>query len=135
MIREYLRSLESALATSPWIAGVDVKRCDVLETPCESILVYRFRVRLTDSSMLEMMERVVFGGEPASMITTTYCFHWQDREGRLKRRWDNAPHFPRLSGFPHHIHSGNTTEEVISGESIDGLRVLEYIGRLFGTSL
>jgi hypothetical protein len=22
----------------------------------------------------------------------------------LKRRWDNAPHFPEISSYPHHVH-------------------------------
>lgn len=26
-----------------------------------------------------------------------YSFHWQDNTGNLKRRWDNAPHFPQFT--------------------------------------
>ncbi|MEA3359588.1 MAG: DUF6516 family protein [Thermodesulfobacteriota bacterium] len=33
-------------------------------------------------------------------------FHWQDRVDNLIKRWDNAPHFPDLKGFPHHVHIG-----------------------------
>jgi hypothetical protein len=36
-----------------------------------------------------------------------YSFHWQDAEGNLKRRWDNAPHYPNLPNAPHHIHAAD----------------------------
>jgi len=29
----------------------------------------------------------------------------------LRRRWDNTPHFPDLSGFPYHCHVG--AEDVV----------------------
>ncbi|RMD91642.1 MAG: hypothetical protein D6813_07315, partial [Calditrichaeota bacterium] len=34
-----------------------------------------------------------------------YSFHWQDANGKLKRRWDNAPHHPELPNAPHHVHN------------------------------
>jgi len=34
-----------------------------------------------------------------------YSFHWQDAQGKLKQRWDNAPHHPELPNFPHHVHN------------------------------
>ena len=33
-----------------------------------------------------------------------YTFHWQDPDGKLISRWDNAPHFRELATFPHHKH-------------------------------
>lgn len=33
-----------------------------------------------------------------------YRFHWQDSEGKLIKRWDNARHHPELTTFPYHIH-------------------------------
>lgn len=34
-----------------------------------------------------------------------YSFHWQDEEGKLIARWDNAPHHPGIETYPHHIHT------------------------------
>lgn len=34
-----------------------------------------------------------------------YSFHWQDKEGTLIARWDNAPHHPEIGTYPHHIHT------------------------------
>ncbi|GAB4437243.1 MAG: hypothetical protein Kow0031_19020 [Anaerolineae bacterium] len=41
-----------------------------------------------------------------------YSFHWQDVDGNLIKRWDNAPHFPKLPNSPHHIHhsDGNVSQ-------------------------
>jgi hypothetical protein len=35
-----------------------------------------------------------------------YSFHYQDRNQRLRFRFDNAPHHPYLPDFPRHVHSG-----------------------------
>lgn len=36
-----------------------------------------------------------------------YSFHWQNKNGDLIRRWDNAPHHPEIATFPHHVHLPN----------------------------
>ncbi len=40
-----------------------------------------------------------------------YSYHWQDTNGNLIMRWDNAPHHNNLKTFPHHIHKGNKIYE------------------------
>lgn len=45
-------------------------------------------------------------------------------------RWDNAPHFPDLRGFPHHTHEENNQvkESSLRGEPLQDLpRILEQI--------
>ena len=32
-----------------------------------------------------------------------YSYHVQ-KEGKMVRRWDNAPHWPDMKTFPHHLH-------------------------------
>ncbi|MDQ1350920.1 MAG: hypothetical protein QG657_1222 [Acidobacteriota bacterium] len=34
-----------------------------------------------------------------------YSFHWQDNQGILISRWDNAPHHSGIGTYPHHIHT------------------------------
>jgi hypothetical protein len=34
-----------------------------------------------------------------------YSFHWQDEEGELIIRWDNAPHHQEIETYPHHKHT------------------------------
>ncbi|MHA1264650.1 MAG: toxin-antitoxin system TumE family protein [Candidatus Helarchaeota archaeon] len=33
-----------------------------------------------------------------------YSYHWQDKNEKLRIRWDNAPHHKHLKTFPHHKH-------------------------------
>jgi Family of unknown function (DUF6516) len=33
-----------------------------------------------------------------------YAYHWQDKDGQLRSRWDNAPHWPDIPTHPHHKH-------------------------------
>jgi len=34
----------------------------------------------------------------------TYVYHYQAADGSLIFRYDNTPHFPTLSSYPHHKH-------------------------------
>jgi len=34
-----------------------------------------------------------------------YSFHWQDTDGNLICRWDNAPFHKDVPTFPHHKHN------------------------------
>lgn len=44
-------------------------------------------------------------------FTFKYAYHWQDKEGQLRCRWDNAPHWPDMATHPHHKH-------IMSGDKI-----------------
>ncbi|MEA3254956.1 MAG: DUF6516 family protein, partial [Candidatus Altiarchaeota archaeon] len=48
------------------------------------------------------------------VMKSKYKYHWQDREGNLIARWDNVPHHPGVSTFPHHRHVTEKVQE--SGE-------------------
>lgn len=41
-----------------------------------------------------------------------YVYQYQDRDGVLVFRYDNSPHFPHLSGFPHHKHDGSESNVI-----------------------
>lgn len=36
-----------------------------------------------------------------------YSYHWQNADGTLIIRWDNAAHYPSISTHPHHKHVSN----------------------------
>ena len=63
-----------------------------------------YQLSLRDGSLLEMFERfqVVGGG----VQVTKYSFHWQDANGQLRKRWDNAAHHLEVLTSPHHLHDG-----------------------------
>lgn len=54
-----------------------------------------------------------------------YAFHWQKGSGELVIRWDNAPHFPKLSNFPHHKHLSDSSVEESYDIPLED--VLQYI--------
>lgn len=128
MIRDYLSRLDASLASYLWIKSVQVLLCDILETEQLQILTYRFRVFLIDDALLELMERVVSSKDQPEPQTTTYRFHWQDRHGALIRRWDCAPHFPHLIGFPHHIHV-RQEDTVLPGKPMNAFDMLAELDR------
>jgi hypothetical protein len=33
-----------------------------------------------------------------------YAYQWMEPDGILRRRWDNAPHWPDTPTFPNHVH-------------------------------
>jgi len=128
MIALYLDEIKDVLSSYEWIRLVETIRCDFEENDLKKILLYRFRVHLSDGGQLEMVERIVESKKDGSIHSTKYSFHWQDQHGNLIKRWDNAPLFPDLDGFPHHIHIG-VGKTVVSGTSINALEMLAEVDR------
>lgn len=76
----------------------------------------KVKALLVDNSQLYVREYVSEGER-------IYSYHWQDADGKLRIRWDNAPHRPEMKTFPHHKHTPEVEEsEEISIEDV--LRVI-----------
>jgi hypothetical protein len=61
---------------------------------------------LQDDSRLEVRDYLFIDG------SRTYAYQWMEIDGALRRRWDNTPHWPNITTFPHHTHlPGQTTPE------------------------
>jgi len=127
-IREYIESVKALLLTDPIIVGFQIIR--ERQTPVDGHI--RVRASLVDTSLLEFSEYVQRLPN-RGIVVTTYSYHWADSQGQLIRRWDNTPHFPNLSGFPHHIHDG-TTNTVLPGAPIDIFVVIGHITHHFNSS-
>ena len=63
----------------------------------------RVKASLIDDGNVELFEYVAEAKGIIRMVK--YSFHWQDAQGKLRRRWDNAPHHPELPNAPHHVHA------------------------------
>ncbi|OYT38821.1 MAG: hypothetical protein B6U86_06000 [Candidatus Altiarchaeales archaeon ex4484_43] len=73
--------------------------------------------------MLEFLEMITIDKK---MERPKYRFHYQDNEGRLIVRWDNAKHHPEVNTYPDHKHvkaEGN----VESSDTPGLIKVLEEI--------
>ncbi len=55
-----------------------------------------------------------------------YSYQWMTADNQTIFRWDNTPHFPHFSTFPHHRHVGpSETAEPFSAVSLT--EVLQFI--------
>ncbi len=90
----------------------------------ETVCFYRYRVNFADNSLLEITERIV--EENSKIEVKKYRIHWQDEQGNLIKRWDNAKHHPTIKTFPHHLHSG-TKNNILPHEAIYGYDALLII--------
>jgi hypothetical protein len=124
MIEAYLQGIDALLSASPLVRDVEIVRRAIRDTEFEKVLHYRYRVLLANGDFLEMTERVLEA--QGRLEVTKYRHHWQDRQSRLLKRWDNAPHYPAMDTFPHHLHDG-TEDYVVPHPAITGLEVLRYI--------
>ena len=57
-----------------------------------------------NSTVLEFTESITPNG-------LRYRYQYMEGNGNLIFRYDNVPHHPKLSTFPHHKHAKNTTTE------------------------
>ena len=53
----------------------------------------RVKATLIDGGNIELFEYVA--DSKSNIRLLKYSFHWQGAHGNLKRRWDNAPHYPK----------------------------------------
>jgi len=63
---------------------------------------HRIKCMLTNNDILEFAEYVILIKKKVHV--ETYSFHWQNRRGKLIKRWDNVRHHPEIETFPYHIH-------------------------------
>jgi len=62
----------------------------------------RIRVRFCAGQLLEINEAIIVSDQ--QVVHLDYRYHFQDAGNQLLFRYDNTPHFPALSTFPHHRH-------------------------------
>ena len=124
MIEAYLHGIDALLSASPLVRDVEIVRRAIRDTEFEKVLHYRYRVLLANGDFIEMTERVLEA--QGRLEVTKYRHHWQDRQSRLLKRWDNAPHYPAIDTFPHHLNDG-TEDYVVPHPATTGLEVLQYI--------
>ena len=114
MIEQYLRELDELISTSPKVIDVEIIRRSVWDTELEKIALYRYRLKMSDRSLLELTERLV--EEKGVLSKKKYRHHWQSHDGQVIKRWDNAPHHPEIDTFPHHLHDGSESNVIRHGE-------------------
>lgn len=118
-INSYFQEIIGAFINSPVVELYRVRGQLVREG--EGFI--RIRSWLVNGDLFETFEFVTL--EDNAIVLQTYRLHWQDKEGRLIRRWDNAPHYPELESFPHHVHTSEGQAEPF--RPINSKEVLQLI--------
>jgi len=113
-----------ALLTSPVITDVRVLQ----EQALGDVGYFRVRSKLANADELMFMER--FRWKNDAIAVEKYSFHWQNAEGKMIRRWDNAPHHPEISSFPHHLHDADESNIRPHGP-VDVFEILRIFGSNF----
>jgi len=119
-ISEHFDAIESRLIISPAVVEFDILSREII--PDDGKI--RIRATLVDGGLVELFEYVVPVGERLEL--RQYRFHWQDAEGSLLRRWDNAPHYPDLPNAPHHVHLADGSVKPVPNPP-DALSVIEVM--------
>jgi hypothetical protein len=106
-IRQYFDAIEVRLIESSAIASYQIIRRDI------SIMVGKMRIKtvLSNDEAFEFFIYMVESNE--QLVLEKYSFHWQDKDGALLIRMDNAPHFPNMPNAPHHVHKGKEVVEAL----------------------
>jgi hypothetical protein len=124
---EFVNAIRIAIYSSPVVTDCHIVREDIKEAAA----VFRYRLTLIDDGLLELTQRVEV--QNAGLFSTMYRFHWQDKNGGIIARWDDAPHHPEIETFPYHIHEGSEGNVQPHGpvNGIDVLRLIEErLGRV-----
>ncbi|MEZ4737475.1 MAG: DUF6516 family protein [Caldilineaceae bacterium] len=76
-------------------------------------------VELVDSSRLHINEVWLSG------LLHKYAYYWLTPTGTLVQGWDNAPHHPQLTTYPHYSHMPTGIEPSSARSLADALTVIE----------
>lgn len=96
---DYLAYIKALIVVNPQVLRFNVVREEAQGD--KGLLRYRLTLR---GSLLEIFE--LFQIVEGMVQVTKYSFHWQDKTGKLLKRWDNAAHHRELSTSPHYVHDG-----------------------------
>ena len=121
-IGEYFDRVFLTALSNPKIRRVEKVRQE--EDTTGRIGFMRCRLTLINDDLLELTERVEV--QAAGLIVAKYRHHWQDKEGHLIKRWDNAPHHPHVTSCPHHLHDGSE-ENVVEHLPVQALQILRLV--------
>lgn len=88
---------------------LEIERFTVQQFEGERSTLIEARLRFWDGSLLRLSEELF--ERSAIVVKQDYVYHYQLANGHLVFRYDNSPHYPELSSFPHHKHTGKLDGE------------------------
>ena len=95
---DYFSEIQSLIRSSIFVENVDVE----YEVKSRSIGIVHGILGMIDGSTLQFMELVNIKSD--KMIRLKYRFHLMTVNDEMVFRYDNSPHHPEISTYPHHKH-------------------------------
>ena len=121
---DHIDALEKLIVDSPIIQSSQIKERRVRRFDA----YIKVRLTLIDDSVLEVTEYIHAEEENHAEIKR-YTYHWMNPSGQLQLRWDNVGHYPKLAGFPHHLHD-HDEKQVVPSEPMTLFKVLQQLGEV-----
>jgi len=119
MIATYLEEIILALIENPNIESFNVIKKKIAGTDG----YIRIKANLTSDDLLEIS--LYCQKREESIEIVDYRYHWQDKNGVLKKRWDSCPHHREIETYPFHVHLDKQT--IRPSGKMDIYKVLELI--------
>ena len=109
MIEKHLDEIDKVIKDDFLVFFSDIQK--VYTSPNSAYI--KAKVRFIDNSLLNLFQHVCL---KESEPVINYRYHYMDSKNNLIFRYDNAPHYPDTSTFPHHKHipSGTVRSEMPS---------------------
>jgi hypothetical protein len=124
---DYLAWIKSLIALCPVVTELNILREDTQGNKG----LWRYRLTLHDRSLMEMFE--FFEIESDRVTVIKYSFHWQEEDGKLIKRWDNAAHHPEIETYPDHVHDGSE-DLVFAYQPVGFEEILQIVSELISSS-
>jgi hypothetical protein len=125
LLEDYLADIEQTVELLP--AYVERYQEEILTSTRANL---RLRLRFVSGHLLEINEAL--GVMQDQLIWFGYRYHFQDQNNCLVFRYDDTPHFPNLSTFPHHKHWIDEVLEsfkpILTEVLYEALRLSESVG-------
>lgn len=120
--RDYIEQIRTLIVSNQQVVSWAIAR----EEAQGDRGMFRYRLTLQDGSFLELFEFFIV--TEAEVQVTKYSFHWQNSDGQLRKRWDNAAHHREISTYPNHVHD-KTEENVLPHQPINTEELLAIVTR------
>ena len=117
MIEDYFTEIESMLIASSIVLSFRSSKEEISEDRGW----IKGSVIFTNGTQMHLFEYVKIDDSPRII---KYKYQWQRKDGKLIKRWDNAPHHKELETYPDHIHVG---ESVYPHKNMNLKRVLDIL--------
>lgn len=122
LIEAYVQTLLDTVAHAPEVATSDV----ALDKRGPQAGLIRGDIIFVDGALLHFRELIDLESSPPRLM---YSFHYQRTDASLVFRYDDTPHHPEISTFPHHKHE-QSEQTALAAEPPTLATVLDEIGRL-----